>query len=151
MELWIARDKDERLFLYTKKPIRDSKRGYFSILFTLKHYCVKVPKEEFSTVTWENSPQKVTLELAKEQPMTFYAGGATVVRESPILKRKVSECNFSVRVNTVLKAAGIETVRDIVKYNKNDLFKLKNFGWHSLHEVEDFLTEYGLTFGMIKQ
>ena len=151
MEIWIARDKDGTLALYTMKPTRVYIGDYFSIFSSTPDYdCMCLDPEDFPQVTWENSPQKVTVELVKEQPITFYNGGATVVRESPILSKKVSECNFSVRANSCLKAAGIETVRDIVMNSKNDLLKLRNFGWRSLHEVEDFLTKYGLTFGMIK-
>ena len=47
-----------------------------------------------------------------------------------------------------LKAADIETLGDLVSYNKNDLLKFRNFGKKSLTELEDLVENKGLTFGM---
>ena len=47
-----------------------------------------------------------------------------------------------------LKAADIETLGDLVSYNKNDLLKFRNFGKKSLTELEDLVDNKGLSFGM---
>jgi DNA-directed RNA polymerase subunit alpha len=47
-----------------------------------------------------------------------------------------------------LKAADIDTIGDLVSYNKNDLLKFRNFGKKSLTELEDLVENKNLTFGM---
>ena len=44
--------------------------------------------------------------------------------------------------------ADIETLGDLVSYNKNDLLKFRNFGKKSLTELEDLVENKGLSFGM---
>lgn len=59
MELFIARDKDRRLFLYYAEPIREKER--FKEPVSLESF--ELNKEAFPEITWENSPKKVKLEL----------------------------------------------------------------------------------------
>ena len=47
-----------------------------------------------------------------------------------------------------MKAAEVETLGDLVKFNKNDLLKFRNFGKKSLTELEELLVNMNLTFGM---
>jgi len=47
-----------------------------------------------------------------------------------------------------LKAADVETLADLVIYNKNDLLKFRNFGKKSLTELDDLLSGLNLSFGM---
>jgi DNA-directed RNA polymerase subunit alpha len=47
-----------------------------------------------------------------------------------------------------LESADIHTVGDLVKWKRSDLLKLRNFGLHTIREIEDFLTDHDLTFGM---
>ena len=42
----------------------------------------------------------------------------------------------------------IETLGELVSYNKNDLLKFRNFGKKSLTELEDLVEGKNLTFGM---
>ena len=56
--------------------------------------------------------------------------------------------DLSVRALNCLKAAEVDTLGDLVKYNKNDLLKFRNFGKKSLTELEDLLSQMSLTFGM---
>jgi DNA-directed RNA polymerase subunit alpha len=47
-----------------------------------------------------------------------------------------------------LKAAEIETLGDLVQYDKNDMLKFRNFGKKSLTELEELVEAKGLSFGM---
>jgi DNA-directed RNA polymerase subunit alpha len=47
-----------------------------------------------------------------------------------------------------LKAADVETLGELVAYNKNDLLKFRNFGKKSLTELDDLIESKGLSFGM---
>ena len=65
-----------------------------------------------------------------------------------LLKTKLVDMDLSVRALNCLKAADVETLGDLVSYNKNDLLKFRNFGKKSLVEIEELLQDKGLTFGM---
>jgi DNA-directed RNA polymerase subunit alpha len=65
-----------------------------------------------------------------------------------LLKTKLVDMDLSVRALNCLKAADVETLGDLVSYNKNDLLKFRNFGKKSLTELEDLVDNKGLTFGM---
>lgn len=66
MELYVARDEDGRLFLYLNEPERDYTYGVFQRSagnsWTTEDF-MEMPQTAFSSVTWENSPVKVTLNL----------------------------------------------------------------------------------------
>lgn len=65
-----------------------------------------------------------------------------------LLKTKLVDMDLSVRALNCLKAADVETLGDLVSYNKNDLLKFRNFGKKSLTELEDLVDNKGLSFGM---
>ncbi len=65
-----------------------------------------------------------------------------------LLMTKLVDLDLSVRALNCLKAADVETLGDLVSYNKNDLLKFRNFGKKSLTELEDLVEAKGLTFGM---
>lgn len=65
-----------------------------------------------------------------------------------LLKTKLVDMDLSVRALNCLKAADVETLGDLVSYNKNDLLKFRNFGKKSLTELEDLVDSKGLSFGM---
>lgn len=65
-----------------------------------------------------------------------------------LLKTKLVDMDLSVRALNCLKAADVETLGDLVSYNKNDLLKFRNFGKKSLTELEDLVENKGLSFGM---
>lgn len=46
-----------------------------------------------------------------------------------------------------MKAADVETLGELVQYNKNDLLKFRNFGKKSLTELDDLLESQNLSFG----
>lgn len=65
-----------------------------------------------------------------------------------LLKSKLVDLDLSVRALNCLKAADVETLGDLVSFNKNDLLKFRNFGKKSLTELEDLVENKGLAFGM---
>ncbi|HAP68442.1 MAG TPA: DNA-directed RNA polymerase subunit alpha, partial [Flavobacteriales bacterium] len=65
-----------------------------------------------------------------------------------LLKTKLVDMDLSVRALNCLKAADVETLGDLVSYNKNDLLKFRNFGKKSLTELDDLVHAKNLTFGM---
>jgi DNA-directed RNA polymerase subunit alpha len=65
-----------------------------------------------------------------------------------LLKTKLSDMDLSVRALNCLKAADVETLGELVHYNKNDLLKFRNFGKKSLTELDELLEGLHLSFGM---
>jgi DNA-directed RNA polymerase subunit alpha len=65
-----------------------------------------------------------------------------------LLKTKLLDLDLSVRALNCLKAAEVETLGDLVKFNKNDLLKFRNFGKKSLTELDELLVSMNLSFGM---
>ncbi len=64
------------------------------------------------------------------------------------LKTKLVDMDLSVRALNCLKAADVETLGELVQYNRNDLLKFRNFGKKSLTELDDLLQTLNLNFGM---
>lgn len=71
-----------------------------------------------------------------------------VLHMRQLLKTKLVDLDLSVRALNCLKAADVDTLGDLVSYNKNDLLKFRNFGKKSLTELEDLLKAMNLNFGM---
>jgi DNA-directed RNA polymerase subunit alpha len=65
-----------------------------------------------------------------------------------LLKTKLVDLDLSVRALNCLKAAEIETLGDLVQFDKNDMLKFRNFGKKSLTELEELVEVKGLSFGM---
>jgi DNA-directed RNA polymerase subunit alpha len=65
-----------------------------------------------------------------------------------LLKSKLSDMDLSVRALNCLKAADVETLGELVGYQKNDLLKFRNFGKKSLTELDELLERLNLNFGM---
>ena len=65
-----------------------------------------------------------------------------------LLKSKLSDMDLSVRALNCLKAADVETLGELVQFNKNDLLKFRNFGKKSLTELDELVERKGLSFGM---
>ena len=65
-----------------------------------------------------------------------------------ILKTSLADLDLSVRAYNCLKAAEIRTLGELVSYHIEDLLKFRNFGKKSLTELEEFVREKGLNFGM---
>ncbi|MDD2436364.1 MAG: DNA-directed RNA polymerase subunit alpha [Massilibacteroides sp.] len=71
-----------------------------------------------------------------------------VLHMRQLLKSKLSDMDLSVRALNCLKAADVESLGDLVKFNKNDLLKFRNFGKKSLTELDELLESLNLSFGM---
>ncbi len=65
-----------------------------------------------------------------------------------ILKTPLADLDLSVRAYNCLKAAEIRTLGELVNYHIDDLLKFRNFGKKSLSELEEFVRDKGLHFGM---
>ena len=70
-----------------------------------------------------------------------------VLRMRQLLKTKLVDLDLSVRALNCLKAADVETLGELVQFNKNDLLKFRNFGKKSLTELDDLLESLNLSFG----
>jgi DNA-directed RNA polymerase subunit alpha len=92
------------------------------------------------------SDEKITLDSdVKSETEEF---DETSLHMRQLLKTKLVDMDLSVRALNCLKAADVETLGDLVSYNKNDLLKFRNFGKKSLTELEDLVDSKGLSFGM---
>ena len=65
-----------------------------------------------------------------------------------LLKSKLSELGLSVRALNCLKTAEVQTLGELVSFNKSDLLKFRNFGKKSLTELESLVEDKGLSFGL---
>jgi len=65
-----------------------------------------------------------------------------------LLKTKLVDLDLSVRALNCLKAAEVDTLGELVSFNKNDLLKFRNFGKKSLTELEELVKSKNLNFGM---
>jgi len=71
-----------------------------------------------------------------------------VLQMRKLLKTNLEDLDLSVRAFNCLKAAKINSLEELVRFNTNDLLKFRNFGKKSLVEIEALLIEKGLSFGM---
>ena len=92
------------------------------------------------------SDERITLESEEKAETEEFDETSLHMRQ--LLKTKLVDMDLSVRALNCLKAADIETLGDLVSYNKNDLLKFRNFGKKSLTELEDLVDNKGLSFGM---
>ncbi|MBK8846764.1 MAG: DNA-directed RNA polymerase subunit alpha [Bacteroidetes bacterium] len=92
------------------------------------------------------SDEKITLEHKLKTPTEEFDESSLHMRQ--LLKTKLVDMDLSVRALNCLKAADVETLGDLVSYNKSDLLKFRNFGKKSLTELEDLVRNKNLTFGM---
>jgi len=92
------------------------------------------------------SDDKITLESDEKLDSEEFDEEVLHMRQQ--LKTKLTDLDLSVRALNCLKAADVETLGDLVAYNKNDLLKFRNFGKKSLTELEDLLKIMNLNFGM---
>ena len=92
------------------------------------------------------SDERITLESEVKSESEDFDESSLHMRQ--LLKSRLSDMDLSVRALNCLKAADIDTLGDLVSYNKNDLLKFRNFGKKSLTELEEFVELKGLDFGM---
>ena len=92
------------------------------------------------------SDEKITINMDDTSDNDTLDDEALRMRQ--LLKTKLSDQDLSVRALNCLKAAVVDTVGDLVKLNRNDLLKFRNFGKKSLTELDELLASLNLKFGM---
>ena len=92
------------------------------------------------------SDEKMTLETTEPDQSEEF--DEEILNMRRLLKTKLVDMNLTVRALNCLKSAEVETLAELVTFNKTDLLKFRNFGKKSLTELEDLLTSLNLNFGM---
>ncbi len=92
------------------------------------------------------SDEKITLDTEEKSVTEEFDENTLHIRQ--LLKTKLVDLDLSVRALNCLKAADVESLGDLVTFNKNDLLKFRNFGKKSLTELEELVKTKGLEFGM---
>lgn len=92
------------------------------------------------------SDERIAMEKEDKSVIEEFDETALSIRQ--VLKTKLVDLNLSVRALNCLKAADIETLGELVTFNKNDLLKFRNFGKKSLAEIEELFESKNLEFGM---
>ena len=92
------------------------------------------------------SDERITLEADEISETETYDEESLHMRQ--LLKTKLIDMDLSVRALNCLKAAEVDTLGDLVSFNKSDLMKFRNFGKKSLTELEELVITKALNFGM---
>ncbi len=92
------------------------------------------------------SDERITLEESEGSGVEEYDEEALHMRQ--LLKTRLVDMELSVRALNCLKAAEVDTLGDLVQFNKSDLMKFRNFGKKSLAELDQFVESKNLEFGM---
>jgi DNA-directed RNA polymerase subunit alpha len=92
------------------------------------------------------SDERITLEADEIAQTETYDEESLHMRQ--LLKTRLIDMDLSVRALNCLKAAEVDTLGDLVSFNKTDLMKFRNFGKKSLTELEELVLVKGLSFGM---
>ena len=91
------------------------------------------------------SDDKITLENMDSECNEEFDEEVLHMRQ--LLKTRLVDMDLSVRALNCLKAANVDTLGDLVQFNKTDLLKFRNFGKKSLTELDDLLEGLNLSFG----
>lgn len=92
------------------------------------------------------SDEKITLEVSESVENEEFDEEVLHMRQ--LLKSKLVDMDLSVRALNCLKSAEVETLGELVVFNKTDLLKFRNFGKKSLTELDELLANLNLSFGM---
>ncbi len=92
------------------------------------------------------SDERITLEADEIAQTETYDEESLHMRQ--LLKTKLVDMDLSVRALNCLKAAEVDTLGDLVSFNKSDLMKFRNFGKKSLTELDELVANKNLNFGM---
>jgi DNA-directed RNA polymerase subunit alpha len=92
------------------------------------------------------SDERITLDSEIKSDTEEFDESSLHMRQ--LLKTRLVDMDLSVRALNCLKAADVDTLGELVSYNKNDLLKFRNFGKKSLTELEELVDSKGLNFGM---
>ena len=94
------------------------------------------------------SDEKISIDLDKKALSAQEESdeASNLIRQ--LLMTRLPDMDLSVRALNCLKAAELQTLGQLVSFNKNDLLKFRNFGKKSLTELDSMLKSKGLSFGM---
>lgn len=92
------------------------------------------------------SDEKISLDSEEKGSSEEFDETSLHIRQ--LLKTKLVDLDLSVRALNCLKAADVETLGELVQFNRNDLLKFRNFGKKSLTELEELVRTKNLEFGM---
>ena len=92
------------------------------------------------------SDEKITIEAPESDGNEEFDEEVLHMRQ--LLKSKLVDMELSVRALNCLKSAEVETLGELVVFNKTDLLKFRNFGKKSLTELDELLANLNLSFGM---
>ena len=131
----------------------EQKTDYEKLTFDIQTDGSIHPKEalkEAATILIQHfmlfSDERISLELEPKHAVEEFDENTLHIRQ--LLKTKLTDLDLSVRALNCLKAAEVETLGDLVSYNKADLLKFRNFGKKSLIELENLVASKNLDFGM---
>lgn len=131
----------------------EQKTDYEKLTFDIQTDGSIHPKEalkEAATILIQHfmlfSDERISLELEPKHVVEEFDENTLHIRQ--MLKTKLTDMDLSVRALNCLKAAEVETLGDLVAYNKADLLKFRNFGKKSLIELENLVASKNLDFGM---
>lgn len=92
------------------------------------------------------SDEKIALETNENEGNEEF--NEEILHMRQLLKSKLVDMDLSVRALNCLKSAEVETLGELVVFNKTDLLKFRNFGKKSLTELDELLANLNLSFGM---
>ena len=92
------------------------------------------------------SDEKISIKTDSKTPTEEFDEATLHIRQ--LLKTKLLDLDLSVRALNCLKSAEVETLGDLVAFNKQDLLKFRNFGRKSLTELDNLVKSKNLEFGM---
>jgi len=131
----------------------EQKTDYEKLTFDIQTDGSIHPKEalkEAATILIQHfmlfSDERITLELEPKPAVEEFDEATLHIRQ--LLKTKLTDLDLSVRALNCLKTAEVETLGDLVAFNKADLLKFRNFGKKSLTELENLVASKKLEFGM---
>ncbi|MCD4680260.1 MAG: DNA-directed RNA polymerase subunit alpha [Bacteroidales bacterium] len=138
---------------YTENYRVEQKTDYEKLVIELDTDGSIPPKEalkEAATILIHHfmlfSDEKITMDAEDKTVTEEFDESSLHTRQ--LLKTKLVDLDLSVRALNCLKAADVETLGDLVTFNKNDLLKFRNFGKKSLTELEELVKSKNLEFGM---
>ncbi len=92
------------------------------------------------------SDEKITIDTQEKSTSEDFDESSLHMRQ--LLQTKLVDLDLSVRALNCLKSAEVETLGDLVQFNRNDLLKFRNFGKKSLDELDKLVKAKNLSFGM---
>ena len=92
------------------------------------------------------SDERITIDTSDVSKENIYDEHSLQIRK--LLKNRLADMELSVRALNCLKSADVETLGDLVTFNKNDLMLFRNFGKKSMAELEELVEAKNLSFGM---